>query len=365
MYIYQYKSWPEFEWDSERIMPLLSNLRHMQGKLIGRMEAMGFDLQNEATLVTLTMDVIKSSEIEGEHLNTDQVRSSVARRLGMDISGLIPSDRHVDGMVDMLMDATKHFNKPLTNERLFAWNNALFPTGRSGVYKIVVGQWRDDSTGPMQVVSGALGREKVHFQAPIAKQLQKEMVNFIKWYNQKDAIDLVLKAGIAHLWFITLHPFDDGNGRMARALTDMLLAKSDNSKHRFYSMSSQIRAERRGYYEILEQTQKGTLDITEWLLWFFSCLNNALSATDKILEQVIFKHFFWQKHTLTLFNDRQKLMLNKYLDGFDGNLNSSKWAKICKCSTDTALRDITDLMAKDVLSKVADSGRSTHYEMIR
>ncbi len=327
------------------------------------MESLGFDLINEATLDTLTLDVIKSSEIEGEYLNADQVRSSIARRLGLEIAGSVESDRDIDGVVEMMLDATQHCFETLTEERLFNWHAALFPTGRSGMYRITVADWREDKTGPMQVVSGAMGKEKIHFQAPDSSIVEKEMNLFLDWFNNKHNMDLVLKAAIAHLWFVTIHPFDDGNGRIARALTDMLLAQSDKSNQRFYSMSAQIRKERKGYYEMLEKTQKGSLDITEWIIWFLNCLINAIKSADTELAGVLFKANFWAKHSKTLLNERQKKLLNKLLDGFDGKLTSSKWAKIAKCSKDTAVRDINDLIDKGILKKEAAGGRSTNYEL--
>ncbi len=345
-------------------MPFLGNIRYLQGRLIGKMESLGFDLQNEANLEILTLDVLKTSEIEGEIFNPEQVRSSLAKRLGIEISGLVASDRYIDGVVDMLLDATQHFMNPLTQERLFDWHAAMFPTGRSGMYKIVVGGWRDDATGPMQVVSGALGRENVHYQAPDAINIDNEMTQFLDWFNKQTAIDPILKAGIAHLWFVTIHPFEDGNGRIARALTDMLLARADGLPQRFYSMSSQIRVERKGYYDILEKTQKGDLDITAWLSWFLYCLESALSSSEETLRKVITKHQFWVKNASIIQNERQKLMLNKLLDSFEGKLTSSKWAKITKSSTDTALRDIQDLVNKNILQKTDESGRSTNYVLV-
>lgn len=361
IYLYQQEDWPHFRWDHESLLVLLGNARNLQGKIVGKMESLGFDLKREAALETLTLDVTKSSEIEGEMLNAEQVRSSIARRLGMDISGLIPSDRNVDGVVDMTLDATQNFDKPLTRERLFEWHFALFPTGRSGMNKIIVGNWRDDSTGPMQVVSGAIGKEKVHYQAPDAGMVEREMKIFIDWFNNENKTDLTIKAGLAHLWFVTIHPFEDGNGRIARAITDMLLARADGIHHRYYSLSSQIRSERKEYYRILEKTQKGTLDITEWLKWFLKCLMSALYASDDILNRVLYKHKFWNKHATQVMNERQILMLNKLLEGLNGNLTSSKWAKITKCSADTALRDIQDLMNKNILRKGPGGGRSTCY----
>lgn len=362
-FIHQQVNWPNFTWENDDIINLLSEARNLQGRLIGKMESLGFDLINEAILDTLTLDVIKSSEIEGEYLNPEQVRSSIARRLGMEIVGSVESDRNIDGVVEMMLDATQNCFKLLTAERLFDWHAALFPTGRSGMYRITVADWRKDTNGPMQVVSGAMGKEKVHFQAPDSSLVEKEMNLFLDWFNNNQKIDLVLKAAIAHLWFVTIHPFDDGNGRMARALTDMLLAQSDKSNQRFYSMSAQIRIERKEYYEMLEKAQKGNLDITEWIKWFLNCLINALKSTDSVLVRVLFKADFWVKHSKTLINERQKKLLNRLLDGFDGKLTSSKWAKIAKCSKDTAIRDINDLIDKDILQKEAAGGRSTNYEL--
>jgi len=362
-FIHQKDNWPEFTWNSNDFLDLLSEARNLQGRLIGKMETLGFDLRNEALLDTLTLDVLKSSEIEGEFLNPDQVRSSIARRLGMEIAGAVDSDRSVEGVVEMMLDATQKCFDALTADRLFGWHAALFPTGRSGMYKITVADWRKDTTGPMQVVSGAMGKEKVHFQAPESNLVEKEMTRFIDWFNN-NKIDLVIKAAIAHLWFVTIHPFEDGNGRITRALTDMLLAQADNSNQRFYSMSAQIQLERKQYYEVLEKTQKGNLDITDWIVWFLNCLINALKSTDSILTKVLFKADFWQKHIDTAINDRQRKLLNMLMDGFDGKLTSSKWAKIAKCSKDSAVRDINDLIEKGILQKEAAGGRSTNYELI-
>ena len=363
-YIHQKDNWPNFTWINDELVNLLSEARNLQGRLIGRMESIGFDLRNEALLDTLTLDVLKSAEIEGELLNPEQVRSSIAQRLGMEFAGSVVSDRNVDGMVEMMIDATNNCFKPLTVDRLFDWHAALFPMGRSGIFKITVADWRKDTTGPMQVVSGAAGKEKIHFQAPNANLIEKEMTRFLKWFNGNDKTDFVIKAAVAHLWFVSIHPFQDGNGRITRALTDMLLAQSDRSNQRFYSMSAQIRIERKQYYEILEKTQKGDLDITEWIEWFLSCLINALKSTDKILTRVLLKAGFWNKHSKTSINERQKKVINKLLDGFEGKLTSMKWAKIAKCSKDTAIRDINDLIGKDILRKVAAGGRSTNYELI-
>jgi Fic family protein len=364
MYIYQKKDWPHFRWNASTISELLGAVRHQQGRLVGRMESLGFSLREEAVLKTLTLDVLKTSEIEGQILNVDQVRSSLARKLGIDIGALAPSDRHVDGVVEMLLNATQDYQSPLTEERLFGWHAALFPSGRSGMYNIKVGQWRDDDKGPMQVVSGAMGREKVHFQAPEAEKIHAEMKGFITWLNTPSALDPVLKSAIAHLWFVTIHPFDDGNGRMARSIADLLLTRSDHSSQRFYSMSAQIQQERKYYYEILEKTQKGNLDITEWLHWFLSCLDRALHATEMTLNVVLRKAQYWTFLESKKINDRQRLMLNKLLDGFEGKLNTSKWAKITKVSNDTALRDLQDLVAQGVLLKEDAGGRSTHYQLI-
>lgn len=365
LFIYQKDNWPNFTWKTEHIISLLSEARNLQGRLMGKMQILGFDLRNEALLDTLTLDVLKSSEIEGEVLNPDQVRSSIARKLGMEIAGTVDSDRNVDGVVEMMLDATQNCFSPLTADRLFDWHAALFPTGRSGMTKIMVADWRKDTTGPMQVVSGAMGKEKVHFQAPDSELVNNEMLLFLDWFNNDDKIDLVIKAAIAHLWFVTIHPFEDGNGRITRALSDMILARADKSNQRFYSMSAQIRKERKGYYEILEKTQKGNLDITEWIKWFLQCLINALKSTDSILRQVLFKADFWNKNSKTIINERQRKLINKLIDGFDGKLTSSKWAKIAKCSKDTAIRDINDLINKNILRKEAAGGRSTNYELIK
>jgi Fic family protein len=360
-YIHQLPSWPKFRWDTKAIAEPLAAVRHRQGRLIGRMEGLGFPLRSEATLQSLTEEVVKSSEIEGEILNRDQVRSSIARRLGMDIGALTPADRHVEGVVEMMLDATQKYDQPLTDERLFGWHAALFPTGRSGMQRIMVGAWRDDQKGPMQVVSGAIGREHVHYEAPRAARLEQEMKTFLTWFEGENRIEPVLKAAVAHLWFVTIHPFDDGNGRIARAIADMQLARSEKSPQRFYSMSAQIRQERKAYYDILEATQKSDLDITRWLEWFLACLGRAFEGAESILASVLRKARFWEKHAGAAFNDRQRDMLNRLLDGFEGNLTSSKWATIEKCSPDTALRDITDLLERGILQKDEAGGRSTSY----
>jgi Fic family protein len=325
------------------------------------MGTLGFDLRNEANLEMLTQEIIKSTEIEGEVLEKEQVRSSIARRLGLDISGLVYSERHVDGIVDLMIDATKNFDKDLNKERLFSWHSALFPTGESGVYKITAGHWRDDSKGPMQVVSGAVGKEKVHFQAPHASVIENEMRLFFDWFNLEQTTDLVLKAAIAHLWFVTIHPFEDGNGRIGRAISDMLLARSDEQAYRFYSLSSQIRKERNSYYDVLEKTQRGSLDITKWIEWFLNCLLHAIELSEIVLEKIINKHSFWNKNAGMNLNDRQRKILNMLMDDFQGVLNTTKWSKIGKCSQDTALRDIQDLIEKAILIKTEQGGRSTNY----
>ncbi len=361
-YIHELPSWPHFNWDEKNLTLKLAAVRNRQGRLTGRMEALGFKLRAEANLQTVTEDVIKSSEIEGEVLNRDQVRSSVARRLGIDIGALTTADRHVEGIVEMMLDATGKYNEALTSERLFSWHAALFPTGRSGMRKITVGAWRDDKSGPMQVVSGPFGHERVHYEAPEAAKLNKEMKDFVDWFNKSD-IDPVLKAGIAHLWFVTIHPFDDGNGRIARAIADMALARSENSSQRFYSMSAQIKQEQNAYYQILESTQKGELDITSWLQWFLDCLDRAFDGAETILASVLKKARFWKIHAGKSFNDRQRIMAERLLNGFEGKLTSSKWAQLAKCSQDTALRDIDDLVSRGILMKDAAGGRSTSYSL--
>jgi Fic family protein len=362
-YLYDKKDWPRMTWDHERLAGQLAGVRHRQGRLIGRMEGLGFSLRNEAVLQTLTEDVLKSNEIEGEKLDRDQVRSSIARRLGLDIGGLVTVDRHVEGVVEMMLDATGNYADPLTEERLFAWHAALFPTGRSGMTRIAVGRWRDKQSDPMQVVSGPIGREKVHYQAPEAKRIPGEMHAFLKRLNGPQSIDPVLTAGLAHLWFVTIHPFEDGNGRIARAIADMALARSENSSQRFYSMSGQIRMERDAYYDMLEKTQKGGLDITLWQDWFLGCLDRAIEGSAQILAGIFRKARFWEAHGRKPFNDRQRAIINRLFDDFEGKLTSSKWAKLAKCSQDTALRDIDDLVKRGVLVKEPGGGRSTSYSL--
>ena len=362
-YIHQLPDWPHFFWDDRRLSRQLALVRHRQGRLIGHMEALGFSLRTEAVLRTLTLDIVKSSEIEGSVLDRVEVRSSIARRLGVDIGATTPASRDVEGVVEMMLDATQNYNKPLAKERLFAWHASLFPTGRSGMSRIKVNAWRDDSKGPMQVVSGPVGQERVHFEAPAAIRLEQEMKAFLDWFNTDDDTDLVLRAGIAHLWFVTTHPFDDGNGRIARAIADMTLARSEASSQRFYSMSAQICNERDIYYDRLEQAQQGTLDITSYLEWFLACLQCALDGVDGTLGTVMRMARFWDTHASETFNQRQRLILNKLLENFEGKLTSTKWAKLSKCSQDTALRDILDLVARGILVKDPGGGRSTSYSL--
>lgn len=362
MYVHERPDWPQLQWDRDRLAEPLATVRHQQGRVIGHMEALGFQLRQEAVLQTLTTDVTQSSAIEGENLDAEQVRSSIARRLGMDASGLKASDRHVEGVVEMMLDATRHYDQPLTADRLHSWHAALFPTSGSGMSKIKVGAWRDDSSGPMQVVSGPVGREYVHYQAPEASRLEEEMRKFLDWFGQSGELDPVLKAAVAHFWFVTVHPFDDGNGRIARAIGDMVLARSENSSQRFYSMSAQIRRERAAYYDILEQTQKGSTDITAWMEWFLGCLGRAIGGAQTVLGGVLAKAGFWKRFEgVVAINDRQRTVLNRLLDGFDGKLTTSKYAKLATCSHDTALRDIQSLVEAGLLVRNPGGGRSTSY----
>ncbi len=359
-YIYQSESWRQFRWNESEIQVILGKVRHLQGKLIGQMCMLGFSEKEETMLTTLTLDVLKSSEIEGEALNYEQVRSSIARKLGIEYAGMVYSDRNVDGVVEMILDATQNYHQSLTEDRLFGWHSALFPSGRSGMHKIDTGCYR---TGEMQVVSGAMGKEKIHYEAPSASVVKKEMDVFLDWFNNDTKIDPVLKAAIAHFWFIIIHPFDDGNGRIARAISDLMLARADESAQRFYSLSSQILIERKVYYQILQKVQHSNGDITEWIIWFLNCLYKAIISTEETIQRILYKAEFWDKNKNTVFNSRQRLMLNKLFDNFDGKLNTSKWAKIAKCSQDTALRDIQDLIDKTILIKSEDGGRSTNYEL--
>ena len=364
-YIHQLPDWPQFRWDQEALAGPLAKTRHRQGRLLGRMESLGFALQKEAELETLTLEVLKSSEIEGEKLDAAQVRSSIARRLGIETAGTVAAERDVEGVVEMMLDATQNYAKPLSNERLLAWHAALFPTARSGMRRIIVGAWRDDADGPMQVVSGPVGKEKVHYEAPAASLLEKEMAAFLAWANDsEDRTDTVLRAALAHLWFVTIHPFDDGNGRIARAIADWALARSENSPQRFYSMSAQIRHERNDYYDILEKTQRGTLDVTPWTEWFLACLGRAFDRTEVTLGAVLRKARFWEKYARVQLNDRQRDVINRLLDGFTGKLTTTKWARLEKCSHDTALRDIQGLIEQDLLQKDPGGGRSTSYSLV-
>jgi Fic family protein len=363
MYIHELPDWPHFRWNNEALAKPLAEVRHRQGLLIGHMGALGFSLRQEAVLQTLTADVLKSSEIEGEKLDAEQVRSSIARRLGIDVGALKPTDRNVEGVVEMMLDATSHYDQPLTVDRLFAWHAALFPTGRSGMRKIRVGAWRDDSEGPMQVVSGPIGKERVHFEGPAAPGVHKDVNTFLEWFNANNEIDPVMKAGVAHLWFVSIHPFDDGNGRIARAITDMALARSENSSQRFYSMSAQIRQERKAYYEILERTQKADMEVTPWMEWFLACLGGAIEGAQTVLSAVLAKARFWERVQGIAINDRQRLVLNKLLEGFEGKLTTTKYAKLTKSSQDTALRDIAYLVEKGLLVRSSEGGRSTSYSL--
>jgi Fic family protein len=360
-YLYQLPDWPKFRWNGAKLSQALAAVRHRQGRLIGHMEGLGFKLRQEGILKTLTDDVLKTSEIEGERLDAEQVRSSIARRLGIDIGALKPADRKVEGVVEMMLDATRNYAQPLTAERLFAWQSSLFPTARSGMTKIKIGAWRDDATGPMQVVSGPVGRERVHYEAPAAAKLDREMTAFLHWFNSSGDLDQVLKAGLAHLWFVTIHPFDDGNGRIARAIADLTLARSEASSQRFYSMSAQIRQDRNAYYDILALTQVGSMNVTLWMEWFLACLGRAIHGAQTALSGVLAKARFWESAAGVSLNERQRLMLNRLLDGFEGKLTNAKWAKLAKCSPDTALRDLQYLVNRGILIRGPEGGRSTSY----
>ena len=363
-YIHERVGWPQLTWDSAKLSGLLAEVRHRQGRLLGRMEGLGFRLRLEAQLSTLTADVVKSSAIEGEKLDEEEVRSSIARRLGLEHAGATIVGRDVDGIVEMMLDATQHHEQPLTAERLFGWHAALFPTGRSGLTRITVGAWRPAEAGKMQVVSGPMGHEQVHFEAPAADRLDREMASFMKWFGTDNSIDPMIKAGIAHFWFVTIHPFEDGNGRIGRAIADMQLARADGTRERFYSLSSQIEAERKEYYLQLERGQRNGLDTTMWLEWFLGCVGRAIASADAILLRVLQKSRLWEKVNQHSVNERQRKVINKLLDGFEGKLTSSKYAKLTKCSEDTALRDIRELVDHGVLLKNAAGGRSTSYELV-
>jgi len=364
MWIHEHQNWRDLTWDAEALASKLIDIRHRQGRLLGRMEGLGFELKREASLTTLTNDIVKSSAIEGKNLSSEEVRSSIARRLGIDMAGLIPASRDVEGIVEMMLDATQMFSKPLTKERLFDWHAALFPTGRSGMHRITVGGWRTMDAGPMQVVSGPIGLEKVHFEAPSANRLESEMNAFLTWFDKQNDFDSVLKAGIAHLWFVTIHPFEDGNGRIARAIGDMALARADETPDRFYSLSSQIESERKDYYNQLEQQQRSSPEITGWLEWFLDCLGRAISSAETTLGNVLFKAQLWDKINQNPVNERQRLIINRMLENdFKGHMNTSKYAKLAKCSNDTALRDIQDLKVRGVFIQNPGGGRSTSYRL--
>ncbi|MBL4706609.1 MAG: Fic family protein [Flavobacteriales bacterium] len=363
MYLHQKNNWTDFIWDTEEVTPLLADVRHLQGKLLGKMEALGFDLGEESSFESLVMDVVGSSKIEGEDLNMAEVRSSVARRLGMQIPDAGPVGQRVELVVEMMLDATQNFQQPLDDERIFGWHNCLFPTGKSGMYTIQVGQYRDDTAGPMAVVSGPMGKERVHYVAPAGERLQEEMAAFLKWFNTDQGLDPVLKSAVAHFWFVTIHPMDDGNGRISRAIGDMQLARSENSTKRFYSMSQQIERDKKAYYTILEQVQKEVKDFTAWVVWYLNCFKTALAATDQNLAKVLKKAEYWQVHRNKQLNDRQLKMVNNLHDDFFGKLTSQKWAKICECHQNTAIRDIDDLITKGMLMKEEAGGRSTNYAL--
>lgn len=364
-YIHELPNWPDLTWEMQALAQSLSAVRHKQGKHLGKMEALGFDLRTEASVTSLTHEIVTSSAIEGEHLETDEVRSSIARKLGLDLAGISKPRRKVEGIVEMMLDATQKFEQPLTDERLFGWQAALFPTGRSGMHRITVGTWRKGEHGPMQVVSGAMGKERVHFQAPDADRLPVEMGRFLEWFNRASDMDPVLKAAVAHFWFVTIHPFDDGNGRIARAIADMALSRADGSKDRFYSMSSAIEAERKEYYIRLESAQRGSLDITAWVTWFLDCLDRAIDASDRMLASVLHKAGLWNRiNNAKPVNERQRKVINRMLEHrWEGHLNTSKYARVAKCSQDTALRDIKDLLECGVLVQNEGGGRSTSYRL--
>ncbi len=364
MWIHKHQNWPDFTWDTGFITSRLADISHRQGHLLGYMKGIGFEFRREASLITLTNDVVKSSAIEGEKLNPLEVRSSIARRLGIDVAGLIPASRDVEGVVEMMLDATQRFSKPLTRDRLFGWHAALFPTGISGMRRITVGGWRTPDAGPMHVVSGPTGKEKVHFEAPDADRLEKEMQAFFDWYDNGHDVYPVLKAGIAHFWFVTIHPFEDGNGRIARAIGDMALARADGTPDRFYSMSSQIEAKRKDYYDQLEKQQRGTPEITGWLEWFLDCLGQAISSAEITLGNVLFKAQLWNKINQRPVNENQRMIINRMLeDDFKGYMNTSKYAKMAKCSNDTALRDIRELKERGIFIQNPGGGRSTSYRL--
>ncbi len=364
MFIWQRPEWPEFHWDDNRLITILAATRLKQGRLLGRMAMLGFELRQHANFAVLTEDALKSSEIEGEMLARSSVRSSLARRLGLPDAAASAPDRRTDGVVEMLLDATRNLDLPLSRERLFGWQAALFPTGYSGTSRVAVGRWRDDADGPMQVVSGAVGRQKVHFEAVPAAMIESEMARFLAWFNAAPSLDGLLRAGLAHLWFVTIHPFDDGNGRVARAIADLALAQSEGEALRFYSLSAQIRRQRAGYYEILERTQRGTLDATAWMIWFLECLGRAIDGADELIAHVLDKARFWQAHGDKTFSERQRLVLNRVLDGFEGKLTAKKWSILAKVSIATAQRDINDLVERGILERGPAGSKNTSYEVV-
>ena len=363
-YIWEQQDWPHLTWNNKRLLEPLAAARLKQGRLLGRMTSLGFDLKLEAQLVALTEDVVKSSEIEGEILDRDSVRSSLARRLGLPAAAIAPADRRTEGVVEMMLDATENYEALLTPERLFGWQAALFPTGYSGMYRVKTGAWRDDAEGPMQVVSGPIGRQRVHYQAPPAPRLDAEMQAFLEWFKLRDGPEGLLRAGLAHLWFVTIHPFDDGNGRITRAIADQALAQSEESGQRFYSMSSQIRKERSSYYDALESAQKGTLNVTDWLVWFLNCFSRAIDGAESACADVLSKDGFWQRYAREPFTKRQKAVLNRFLDGFEGKLTARKWASIGKCSIPTAQRDINELLERGILRRNPGGSKNTSYDLV-
>jgi len=363
IYIWSDPKWPAFRWHDARLLEPLATARLKQGRLLGSMARLGFELKQEAQLEALTEDVIKSSEIEGEILDRHSVRSSIARRLGVPEGAVAPADRRSEGVVEVMLDATGNFKNELTAERLLAWQAALFPTGYSGLHKIKTGAWRDDSDRPMQVVSGPVGRQRVHYEAPPADSVDAEMARFLEWFNKRTGPEGLLRAGLAHLWFVTIHPFEDGNGRIARAIADKALAQSEDSGQRFYSMSSQIRKNRAAYYDTLERTQKGSLDVTDWLVWFLECFARAIDGAEEVCAHVLRKADFWQRYAREAFTDRQKKVLNRYLDGLEDKLTAKKWAAIAKCSIPSAQRDINDLLARGVLRRNQGGSKNTSYDL--
>ncbi len=362
-YIHEDRDWPSLRWQDAKLSPVLAQVRHRQGRLLGRMEGLGFRLRSEARLTTLTTDVIASSAIEGRQLDAEQVRSSLARQLGIDVGGTATTSRDVEGVVEMMLDATQNYAEPLTAERLFGWHALLFPAGRSGRQRLTIGAWRPREAGPMRVVSGPMGRERVHFEAPSAERLEHEMTSFLDWLGEEGGIDQVLKAGIAHFWFATIHPFEDGNGRIGRAIADMVLARAEGTPERFYSMSAQIEAERRDYYNILEQCQRGSTDITPWLKWFLDCLGRAVDGAESSLASVLRKARLWEQINQNPVNERQRKVINRLLEGFEGRLSTSKYARLAGCSGDTALRDIKILLDRGILAQAEGGGRSTSYRL--